>query len=149
MLSQKWDNIANRIAPLPAANGLYLSHANCQETFTNKAIDHPLMLQVYGMLKGYDAEGIIDTDTFRATLKKVIDVWDYSTLWGWDFAVIAMAADTLGMKDTALEQLLINSPKNEYVASGNNRQNSRKDLPLYLPGNGSLLIAAAKIFFEE
>ena len=149
LLSQKWDNIANRIAPLPAANGLYLSHANCPETFTDKAIDHPLMLQVYGMLKGYGAKDIIDIDTFRATLKKVIDVWDYSTLWGWDFAVIAMAADTLGMKATALEQLLINSPKNEYVVSGNNRQNSRKDLPLYLPGNGSLLIAAAKIFFEE
>jgi hypothetical protein len=46
----------------------------------------------------------------------------------------------------ALEQLLINSPKNDYVESGNNRQNSRKDLPLYLPGNGSLLLAAARIF---
>ena len=92
------------------------------------------------------AEDIVDKDIYRNTLMKVIDVWDYSTLWGWDFAVIAMAAHKLGLDDIALEQLLINSPKNDYVESGNNRQNSRKDLPLYLPGNGSLLLAAARIF---
>lgn len=146
VLSDKWNNIADRIAPLPVADGLYISHENCPETYVNKAIDHPLMLQVYGMLDGYGAKDIIDKDVYRATLDKVMEVWDYSTLWGWDFAVIAMAADKLGLKDRALSQLLIESPKNEYVVSGNNRQNSRKDLPLYLPGNGSLLIAVAKIF---
>ncbi|MDO5382107.1 MAG: glycoside hydrolase family 65 [Eubacteriales bacterium] len=143
-LSQKWDNIAGRIAPLPVSDGLYISHENCPETFTEKAIDHPLMLMVYGMLDGFGAKDIIDMDVYKSTLLKVIDVWDYPTLWGWDFAVIAMAADKLGLKDTAVSQLLMDSPKNEYVESGNNRQNSRKDLPLYLPGNGSLLIAVAK-----
>lgn len=43
----------------------------------------------------------------------------------------------------AIELLLKESPKNCYVISGNNRQVGRKDLPLYLPGNGSLLLAAA------
>lgn len=145
--SEKWNNIADRIAPLPVADGLYISHKNCPDTYVNKAIDHPLMLQVYGMLDGYGAKDIVDMDIYRATLDKVMEVWDYSTLWGWDFAVIAMAADKLGLKSEALSQLLIKSPKNEYVTSGNNRQNSRKDLPLYLPGNGSLLIAVAKMFF--
>ncbi len=146
-LSEKWNNIADRIAPLPVAGGLYISQENCPETYAGKAIDHPLMLQVYGMLDGYGAKDIVDMDIYRATLEKVMKVWDYSTLWGWDFAVIAMAADKLDLKNEALSQLLIKSPKNEYVASGNNRQNSRKDLPLYLPGNGSLLIAVAKMFF--
>lgn len=147
-LSEKWNNIADRIAPLPVIDGLYISHENCSDTYINKAIDHPLMLQVYGMLDGYGAKNIVDMDVYRATLDKVMEVWDYSTLWGWDFAVIAMAADKLGLKSEALSQLLIESPKNEYVISGNNRQNSRKDLPLYLPGNGSLLIAVAKMLFE-
>lgn len=147
-LSEKWNNIADRIAPLPVADGLYISQENCPDTYVNKAIDHPLMLQVYGMLDGYGAKDIVDMDIYRATLDKVMEVWDYSTLWGWDFAVIAMAADKLGLKSEALSQLLIKSPKNEYVTSGNNRQNSRKDLPLYLPGNGSLLIAVAKMFFK-
>lgn len=144
--ASQWHNIAMHIAPLPINDDVYIAHSNCPDTFTNKAIDHPLMLQIYGMLDGYGAEDIVDKDIYRNTLMKVIDVWDYSTLWGWDFAVIAMAAHKLGLDDIALEQLLINSPKNDYVESGNNRQNSRKDLPLYLPGNGSLLLAAARIF---
>lgn len=144
--ADRWHNIATHIAPLPVNDGVYISHSNCPDTFTNKAIDHPLMLQIYGMLDNYGAEDIVNKDIYRNTLMRVIDVWDYSTLWGWDFAVIAMAAHKLGLDDIALEQLLINSPKNDYVESGNNRQNSRKDLPLYLPGNGSLLLAAARIF---
>lgn len=72
------------------------------------------MLQIYGMLDNYGAEDIVDKDIYRNTLMKVIDMWDYSTLWGWDFAVIAMAAHKLGLDDIALEQLLINSPKNDY-----------------------------------
>lgn len=144
--ASQWHNIAMHIAPLPVNDNVYIAHSNCPDTFTNKAIDHPLMLQIYGMLDGYGAEDIVNKDIYRNTLMKVIDVWDYSTLWGWDFAVIAMAAHKLGLDDIALEQLLINSPKNDYVESGNNRQNSRKDLPLYLPGNGSLLLAAARIF---
>ena len=144
--ASQWHNIAMHIAPLPINDDVYIAHSNCPDTFTNKAIDHPLMLQIYGMLDNYGAEDIVDKDIYRNTLMKVIDVWDYSTLWGWDFAVIAMAAHKLGLDDIALEQLLINSPKNDYVESGNNRQNSRKDLPLYLPGNGSLLLAAARIF---
>lgn len=144
--ASQWRNIAMHIAPLPINDDVYIAHSNCPDTFTNKAIDHPLMLQIYGMLANYGAEDIVDKDIYRNTLMKVIDMWDYSTLWGWDFAVIAMAAHKLGLDDIALEQLLINSPKNDYVESGNNRQNSRKDLPLYLPGNGSLLLAAARIF---
>lgn len=144
--ASQWHNIAMHIAPLPINDDVYIAHSNCPDTFTNKAIDHPLMLQIYGMLDGYGAEDIVDKDIYRNTLMKVIDVWDYSTLWGWDFAVIAMAAHKLGLDYIALEQLLINSPKNDYVESGNNRQNSRKDLPLYLPGNGSLLLAATRIF---
>ncbi len=144
--ASQWHNIAMHIAPLPINDDVFIAHSNCPDTFTNKAIDHPLMLQIYGMLDNYGAEDIVDKDIYRNTLMRVIDVWDYSTLWGWDFAVIAMAAHKLGLDDIALEQLLINSPKNNYVESGNNRQNSRKDLPLYLPGNGSLLLAAARIF---
>ena len=40
-----------------------------------------------------------------------------------------------------MDILLKDTPKNQYVKSGNNNQIIRKDLPLYLPGNGSLLLA--------
>ena len=54
-----------------------------------------------------------------------------------------MTAVRLGKPELAIDILLKDTYKNVYVASGNNRQISRDDLPLYLPGNGSLLLAAA------
>ena len=56
---------------------------------------------------------------------------------------MAMCATSLGLKELAVEQLLCPTEKNTFVASGNNRQ--RNDLPLYLPGNGSLLLAVAQM----
>ena len=35
--------------------------------------------------------------------------------------------------------------KNTYVANGHNYQKLRQDLPVYLPGNGSLLLAAGML----
>lgn len=35
------------------------------------------------------------------------------------------------------------TPKNTFLANGHNAQGARRDLPLYLPGNGGLLIAVA------
>lgn len=43
----------------------------------------------------------------------------------------------------AIDILLMDSPKNEYLPNGHNRQGDRADLPLYLPGNGGLLFAIA------
>ena len=54
-----------------------------------------------------------------------------------------MTATLLGRPDVAVDILLKETEKNCYVLSGNNRQMTRKDLPLYLPGNGSLLLAVA------
>lgn len=135
----RWREVYADMATPPIAGGVYIAQANCPETFETKAIDHPLMLQNYGMLPDMD----VDTDIMRNTLEQVIDKWDYLTLWGWDFAVIAMTATRLNMPETAINQLLCETNKNCYVESGNNRQISRADLPLYLPGNGSLLLAAA------
>ena len=54
---------------------------------------------------------------------------------------MAMTAVRLGNPSLAIDILLKDTPKNDYVVSGNNRQKLRKDLPLYLPGNGSLMLA--------
>ena len=135
----RWIEVHARMAPPPVHHGVYTAHADCPETFEKVAIDHPSMLQCMGMLPGVD----IDRETMTRTLDTVIGCWDYGTLWGWDFAVMAMTAARLDRPGVALDQLLCQTNKNTYVASGNNRQITRRDLPLYLPGNGSLLLAAA------
>jgi len=123
----------------PMKDGLFLAHENCPDTFENFNRDHPSMLGAYGLIPGMrmDAKAVEDT------VSKVLDCWEFETMWGWDFALMAMTAVRLGKPELAMDILLMDSPKNEYVASGNNYQRLRTDLPLYLPGNGSLLLAVA------
>jgi len=134
---QKWQEVADNMAELPIANGLYIAHDNCPDTYEEYKRDHPSMLMAYGLLPS----DRVNKDIMADTLSKVIASWDYPSLWGWDFAVMAMTATRLGKADTAIDILLIDTLKNDYVKSGHNRQISRKDLPLYLPGNGSILLA--------
>lgn len=136
---ENWLETAKGMAPLPKQNNLYLACETCPETFERFNKDHPSMLGALGLLPGYNAEH----DVMENTLKKVLECWDFSTMWGWDFAMMAMTAVRLNDPNTAIEILLKDTPKNSYVESGNNYQRLRTDLPVYLPGNGSLLLAAA------
>lgn len=53
----------------------------------------------------------------------------------------AMTAARVGEPEIAIKALLMNVPKNRYLANGHNHQDDR--LPIYLPGNGGLLAATA------
>ena len=119
--------------------GVYLAHENGADTYINHAKDHPSMLMACGILRG----DRLDRETVERTLQKVLEVWDFNTAWGWDFAVMAMTAVRLDLGDLAVDILLKDTQKNEYVLNGHNKQGYRKDLPLYLPGNGSFLYALA------
>ncbi len=133
----RWEEVGSGMASLTEEEGVYLAHEKCHTTYTVQNHDHPSMLMSYGVLADERiSRGIMDN-----TLQKVLECWSYPSLWGWDFAVMAMTAVRLGKPAQALDILLKDTPKNNYVASGNNRQVLRKDLPLYLPGNGSLLLA--------
>lgn len=130
-----WQNVADNMADIPKKDGLYLAHENCPTTFEEFNRDHPSMLLAYGLIHS----NRISHKMMEDTLRKVLQCWDFSTMWGWDFALMAMTAVRLGDPDTAIDILLKDTPKNTYVTSGNNFQKLRTDLPLYLPGNGSLL----------
>jgi len=136
---QKWPDIINKLAMPHINNGVYVAQENCPNTFENVNNDHPSMLAAYGVI----GSGRIDKAVMNATLDRVLNDWKYPTMWGWDFGVIAMTAVRLGRPETALDVLLKETEKNMYVTSGHNRQMLRNDLPLYLPGNGSLLLAVA------
>ncbi len=135
----KWLEVAEHMAELTQENGVYLAHEKCPTTFTEFNKDHPSMLGAYGLI---DSDRI-DKEAMRKTMYLVEECWNYPTLWGWDFAVMAMTAVRLNEPEKAIELILKDTLKNCYLKSGNNMQISRADLPLYLPGNGSLLLAAA------
>jgi protein-glucosylgalactosylhydroxylysine glucosidase len=163
----KWDDIVAKLSPLPVGDGggrvssphvskgssnptgalphgratdttgIYLAHENCPQTYTERNHDHPSMLAALGVLRGE----MVDRETMRRTLKKVMEVWDWPSTWGWDYPMIAMTAARLGEPAIAIDALMIDTPKNKYSLNGHNYQ--RPNLPLYLPGNGGLLYAIA------
>ena len=138
---ERYGEIADKLSLPAEKDGVYLAHENCPDTFTSLPFytDHPSMLMMYGVL--YSEK--IDPKIMSATLDKVLSVWDKKTFYGWDFSMMAMTACRLGRYKTAVDLLLMDSPKNTYMENGHNRQEGDAALPLYLPGNGGLLLAAA------
>ena len=134
-----WQEVFEKIARPPEKAGLYLAHENCETTFTEFNKDHPSMVGAFGLIPSER----INQLKMKKTLEKVLTCWNFETMWGWDFAMMAMTATRLGLPELAIDILLMDSPKNQYVTSGNNFQRMRNDLPLYLPGNGSLLLAVS------
>jgi len=133
----RWDHVLEHLSALPVAEGVYLAHENCPQTYTGRNRDHPSMLCAYGVLPGAG----VDRATMRATLHRVLRDWRWDQTWGWDYPVVAMAAARLGEPRLAVDALLLETPKNTYLRNGHNWQ--RDNLPAYLPGNGGLLAAVA------
>ena len=136
----KWDDVINHLPPLPTRDGLYVAGETASDTFTTpgRNTSHPCMLAPLGMLDG----SMVDRETMRRTLHKVMENWDWQNTWGWDYPMMAMTAARLGEGETAIAALLMDKPKNQYLVNGHNPQLG-PTLPLYLPGNGGLLYATA------
>lgn len=135
----KWQEVANHMAIPAHENSVYLAHENCPNTYTEYATDHPSMVAAFGLLPGER----INKSIMKNTLEKIYSTWNFQSMWGWDFAMMAMTEIRLGNADKAIDILLTDTEKNQYLLNGNNMQVSRSDLPLYMPGNGSLLLAVA------
>jgi hypothetical protein len=133
----KWEEVRTNLSPLPVKDGVYLAHENCPQTFTERNRDHPSMLAALGVLPGT----MVDQETMRRTLKRVFAEWRWDDTWGWDFPMVAMTAASLDERRLAIDALLMETPKNTWLPNGHNWQ--RPGLPLYLPGNGALLLAIA------
>lgn len=138
-INAEWAKVEKGLAELPVGDGVYLAHENCPDTYTLYNRDHPSMVGALGILPGT----MVDKNIMAKTLDIIFDSWQFDEVWGWDFPMMAMTATRLGRPDLAIKSLLLDSPKNEYLANGHNKQADRADLPVYLPGNGGLLTAIA------
>ncbi|MCU6709928.1 glycoside hydrolase family 65 [Paenibacillus sp. J5C_2022] len=135
--NREWERIGLQLSQLPTADGVYMAHERCVDTYTVHNHDHPSMLGAFGMLPGEK----VDPETMRRTLHKVIKDWRWETTWGWDYPMAAMTAARLGERNLAVDMLLMNTVKNTYLPNGHNYQSPT--LSAYLPGNGGLLSAVA------
>jgi len=125
--------------PVDPDEDLYLSQQNCPDSYGRYATDHPSFLMALGLLPGAK----IDPRIMKRSFEKTWSDWQFQSCWGWDFPVMAMTAARLGLKEKAVEALMMEAQKNHYRMNGHNAQIPKTELPLYLPGNGSLLLATA------
>jgi hypothetical protein len=98
------------------------------------------MLMMTGVLPD---SAFVDKTVMNRTFDAVLLHWDLQSLWGWDFPMMALVAAALGRQEDALRLLLLDNPRNRYLANGHNEQGDDDALPLYLPGNAALLLVTA------
>ena len=138
--NEKWEEVIDKIAPLPILNDVYLATESAQDSYTNPEFktDHPSVLGAFGMLP---QTGLVDSIIMKNTFNLIMKDWSWNETWGWDFPMTAMTATRLGMLEQAINALLMPVKTNTYLPNGHNYQDER--LTIYLPGNGGLLTAIA------
>ena len=135
-----WDKVLNGLAPLPVADGAYLTQEGMTDTYTKNNWEHPGQIGVLGMMPGDGA----DAAMMRATVRKTMAAWKWDRCWGWDFPMTAMAAARSGEPELAIQALLLPSKaKNAYLPNGFNPMSRGKGFIPYFPANGALLYATA------
>jgi len=134
----EWSDIQSRMAKPHIADGHYTAIAT--EPYLRRD-DHPALLAAFGVVP---PTPVIDPAIMLSTLENVLGDWDWPSAWGWDFPVMAMTASRLGRSDVAIEALMRDEVKNQFTAVGHNSQMG-SILPIYLPGNGSLLAAVSML----
>ncbi|TBX24316.1 hypothetical protein TK44_11990 [Jiulongibacter sediminis] len=138
--NEKWDEVLQNLSDLPQNEGVYLATESTPDSYTTEKFmtDHPSVLGTYGMLP--ETSGL-DKEVMKATFEKIWTDWKWHDTWGWDFPMVSMTATRLGMKEKAVDALLMPIKTNTYLKNGHNFQDQR--LTIYLPGNGGLLTALA------
>ncbi len=132
---KKWDRIADRMAPWPVGNGIYVE----QETPLVKESSSPAMLAAFGWLPESKQ---LNKNIMLKTLKYVVsEKWGYADMWGSEYNMVVWTAARLGEPEMAVDALLRDEPTNRYLPNGHNFQS--RGLPVFLPGNAGLLTSVA------
>lgn len=137
-----WKNITEKLSDLAVRDGIYLCSEDTEDSYTNPGYmsDHPIVSGINGVLPETDK---VNNKILGNSLDTIMKKWNWPSTWGWDFPMLAMSAAAIGRGEQAVDFLMMEAPKNVYLINGHNYQNPR--LAIYLPGNGGLLTAVAKM----
>lgn len=141
-----WSDITDKISELPVQNDLYLCSEDTKDSYQNSRYmsDHPIVSGIKGIMPN---TRLVDNRILANTLDTIVKKWNWQTTWGWDFPMLAMSAASINRPDQAMDFLMMDAPKNRYLLNGHNYQDAR--LSIYLPGNGGLLTAVARMCVDD
>jgi hypothetical protein len=141
-----WADIIKKLSPLPVLDGLYLCSEDTKDSYSNTRYmsDHPIVSGILGVLP---ETKLVDKKILGNSLDTIYAKWNWASTWGWDFPMLAMSAASIGRSEQAIDFLMMDTPKNRYLMNGHNYQDAR--LAIYLPGNGGLLTAVARMCVED
>jgi protein-glucosylgalactosylhydroxylysine glucosidase len=141
-----WTDVVKKIPELAVQDGLYLCSEDTKDSYRNPRYmsDHPIVAGISGVLP---ETRLVDKKILGNTLDTILKKWNWQSTWGWDFPMLAMSAASIGREEQAIDFLLMDAPKNRYLVNGHNYQDAR--LALYLPGNGGLLTAVARMCVQD
>jgi protein-glucosylgalactosylhydroxylysine glucosidase len=144
--NEKWKDVMARISPLAIQNGIYLCSEDTRDSYTNPRYmsDHPIVSGINGVMP---ETPLVNDKVLGNTLDTIMKKWNWKTTWGWDYPMLAMSAAAIGRGGQAIDFLMMDAPKNHYLVNGHNYQDAR--LAIYLPGNGGLLTAIAKMCTQD
>lgn len=137
-----WKEVSEKISEPAVQDGIYLCSEDTKDSYTNPRYmsDHPIVSGMKGVMPETD---LVNNLILGHSLDTIMKKWNWPSTWGWDFPMLAMSAAAIGRGEQAIDFLMMEAPKNRYLPNGHNYQNPR--LAIYLPGNGGLLTAVAKM----
>ncbi|KAL4996377.1 Six-hairpin glycosidase-like protein [Aspergillus recurvatus] len=135
---EAWTRVLHNLALLPIVDGAYSISADLPDMWTNTAYmaDHPSQIAVYGLLPPTAG---VDRSIVNATMNRIIETWDFSKSYGWDFPMLAMTALRLGDVNQAVAWLLDSHFQFDDVG---NPVGTVVPTP-YFPASSALLLAVA------
>ena len=135
----KWDEVLNKLAPLPVRDGLYLEIETEPDIYQSGRGGPTSMLMALGFLP----EGQkLDKETMHRTFRRVVGTNRRFASWG--AASVAMTAARLGEQNVAIDILCGERGTNRYLPNGLvPRPKEPLNCPAYLPVNCSFLSAVA------
>ncbi len=137
----KWDDVLQKLSPLPVRDGLYLDVETDPEAFTRAGSLPSSMLMAMGVLP---QSPIVDKETMHRTLLKVVERNGVASFVSWSSGKVALAAARVGEPDIAVDILCNNKEASRYLANGLVRRPKEPlNCPAYFPTNCSLLSAVA------